>query len=219
MLGEQAGLNAVDAAHVSDITYAGSGVTYGDPGLIVDPVSAVTMDGIAGKITGYNLVNTPAVQSVVAWYKGTQLLEQAIWSRRWNSNNGQAIWGQNNGGKIFGFMTGDAVGLYAGTTNVRDGVRHMLTWVLNGANLKMYVDGLGAPEVDATLDAGWTGATGASGTAPFTISFDAVTAGRFVTGTLGPIAFWNGVALSAADVQALWNAGTVAGAPPSGGFQ
>jgi hypothetical protein len=204
-LGESVGTTAVDAQGANNVTYSGTGVTYGTTALIADSDTGVTLDGAAGKITGYNLVNTPATQTVVAWIKsGATAAERAVWSRR-TGVGGEQIWGSSNSGKIFAYMQGDTTGTYSGLTNIYDDVAHMLVWTLEGSALKMYVDGI--PEVEVTLDSGWTGATGSSGTAPFIIGEDGTLNQGYWNGILDEVAFWNGTALSAANVRALYTAG------------
>lgn len=142
-LGEAAGTNADDStANNRDGTIAG-GVTLGSPGLLLgDPATAFTFNGTSGKVTiPWGAWMDVTHITLIAWIKTSATGVRLIIDRDGGSN--PRPWQfRHNGGTLEFLKIGGTAATASQATSINDNVRHMVAATYDGANVKLYKDGV-----------------------------------------------------------------------------
>ena len=147
-LGESSGTTATAAFGATNGTYTGSGVTYGQPGLLAGDPSATSVlfdDGIPGSCSFgdvYDFTGTAAFSAEV-WVKtdGTET-DSYIWTKGDYSTGG---WFISYGDPVLVTRRIDSGGVDDGSfiaSGLSSSVHHIVT-TYDGSTITLYVDGIG----------------------------------------------------------------------------
>ena len=199
---------AVDASgHGQDGSYLGATVTLSVPSLLSfaspDTCMSVVAAGGPGRVSvpaSAFLDITGTAISVVIWVKASGQVNFGYLIAHTNgSNTGYALYTGSTGTCKFYFGDGSTAKLSAAiTSSIWDGARHMVAATYDGSNIRIYVDGA----IDTT-----TPATGSIASYAAALTIGSLAGVNGVNATLDEPAIFPSV-LSAADVLALWLAGT-----------
>ena len=197
-LNEASGLSAVDSVGGKTGTISG-GVTLGQPSPLGDGTSAMLFNGSTGKIATAAVL-LPVAFTLEAWVKrGAGGPTDTIWSNYVAGQVGPIQWAVISTGFLQLYMEGQTDAVIVGSRSLNDNVWHHCMAVVDGAMVRLYVDG----QLDVAE------ASSHTSTAPATAAVIGATgAGQFFTGALDEVAIYPR-ALSASEVAAHYALSTV----------
>jgi Concanavalin A-like lectin/glucanases superfamily len=172
------------------------GVTYAQPGALVDGDKAMLFDGLTGKILTAGSVTLPMVVTVEGWIKTSSATYQTLFSTRNPDNIGVVFFGLDPNGFMSVFGGGGVAG--TGGVSVKNGQWHHLVYIFKGTDVSLYIDGV----FERTL------VTSRTSTISSPASIGAEAGGNFCQGSIDEVAIYPR-ALTASEILSHYQSGRI----------
>lgn len=156
-LSESSGSIAVDVSgNGANGSYSSSGISYGAAGPCAhDGRTAVTLDGVAGNITGGGSPGNGSLTFEI-WFKTTGSHGGVLMSLLSNGSQSKAVLAMTSSGTLT-FANGSASAVLTSTASYNDGTWHLAVATVDTSGMRLYVDAQAAVTSTASTGVAGTG--------------------------------------------------------------